>query len=421
MAPAQLSLRVLAVALYGRGTADPGGPTVFDILEALERTNTMSYEDFQRISAHVLKHDAPEGKVTVVWLDGQGCVGYKNLKKRFSRTYARFLIGVGGFHEHAHSLFAFTETLWEPFFGFGIKFLKIERVLRVTQNLEHNAYGHHQNGHHVTTLASLAYLIQDVRDPPPELLLRRGLAVYMLHVQRAGGRAMCAYLHGGGLPALQWQRAGRNAEGGKFKLLLAYSFHLYRSTCHKPVAAQIVLIALLGFECALPALQTVLLATMSLSLFGRLSACVYSDRLLEFINNLQQGSQRSASSASFGHALDLTTLLRSMLHVRHAFQAEETGTTEGDDPITESMLVQARLLQNEYRRILGDDLTVPDGDNPFHHTGLSVPLDAGDYRFRRPWEWVWRTAEGRSAGKGRRVERWDVYVRRFLYEHFFPF
>ena len=33
----------------------------------------------------------------------------------------------------------------------------------------------HQSAHHVTTLAIVAFLIQDVRDPPPELLLRRRL------------------------------------------------------------------------------------------------------------------------------------------------------------------------------------------------------------------------------------------------------
>ena len=39
-----------------------------------------------------------------------------------------------------------------------------------------------------------------------------------------------------------------------------------------------------------------------------------------------------ANAASFGRALDLTTLLRVILHVRHAFQASETGAAQADDP-----------------------------------------------------------------------------------------
>ena len=129
-----------------------------------------------------------------------------------------------------------------------------------------------------------------------------------------------------------------------------------------------------------------------------------------------------ASAASFARALDMTTLLRVLLHVRHAFQTTEQGAAEADDPVTDSMLVQARLLQNEFRRILGTDLTIHNPNNPFWHTGNAVPLDGGDFRDRRPWEWPRATAEGRSAGKGRaRIERWDLYVRRFVFEHFFPF
>lgn len=419
--PAQLTLREIAHGLFGRGKSDPGGPTEFDVLEPLEDTNTMSYEDFVRITEHLSKHTSADTVVKLLWADGQTVILAKNGKRRWPCAYASWLIGVGGFHEHAHSMFAFTETFDACFFRFGLNVLQIERVMPVTNNLEHNAYGHHQCAHHVTTIASVAFLVQDVRQPPPELLLRHGLDVYLSHIHCAGGIVMVEYLRGAGFPTLQWQRAARDTKGGKLRQLFAYSFHVYRSTCHKPVAAQIALIALLGFECTLPSLQAVLMATCSMSMLGRLSASMYADRLLEFINNLQQGKKRNASASSFGHALDLTTLLRTMLHVRHAFEATEHGAMQSDDPITESMLVQARLLQNEYRRLLGIDLTVPNAKNPFFHTGQPVALDGGDYRWYKPWEWIWRTAEGRSAGKGRRVERWDRYVRRFVYEHMFRY
>ena len=61
---------------------------------------------------------------------------------------------------------------------------------------------------------------------------------------------------------------GGGSDPTKLKKLFAYSFHVYRSTCHKPVAAQIALIALFGFTCTLPALQKVLYAVSSLSNAG---------------------------------------------------------------------------------------------------------------------------------------------------------
>ena len=292
----------------------------------------------------------------------------------------------------------------------------------MTQNLEHNAYGHHQNAHHVIVIACVSYLLQDVTNPPPALLLQRGLFVYLQYLHSASGVVICQYLRCAGFPTLQWQRAARNGDGGKLLKLFAWSLHVYRSACHKPVAAQIALIAILNFTCVLPALQLVLAATCSLSLLGRPSSNMYIDRLLETINKIQQGWKRSASAASFGRALDMTTLLRVLLHVRHAFQATEHGVTETDDPVTDSMLVQARLLQDEFRRILGTDLTIYDPLNWFWHTGNAVQLDVGDFRTYRPWLWPRATAEGRSAGKGRvRIERWDMYVRRFVFDHIFQF
>jgi hypothetical protein len=156
---------------------------------------------------------------------------------------------------------------------------------------------------------------------------------------------------------------------------------------------------MLGFCCALPALQSVLLATVSLSLLGRNGSNMYCDRLVELINKLQQGTKRSSSAASFQRAIDLTTLLRPMLHVRHAFQAAEQGAAETDDPVTASMLVQARVLQDAFLCHLGRDLTQRAPQNPFWHSGNAVTLTAGDFKEYQPWEWLERSADGRSAGR----------------------
>ena len=152
------------------------------------------------------------------------------------------------------------------------------------------------------------------------------------------------------------------------------------------------------------------------------STYMYTDRILEYINKVQQSNRKSASGASFGKALDMTTLLRAILHVRHAFEETETGAAPGHDPVTPSMLRMARLLQDELVRTLGRDLTIADGYNHMWHTGNSVPLATGDFRTRRPWEWIERVQVGRSIGKHRtRHETWLKYASRFVTEHFFSF
>jgi hypothetical protein len=291
----------------------------------------------------------------------------------------------------------------------------------VTKDLEHNNYAHVQQAHHAMTIAIVCYLLQDVVEPQPSLLLRNP-ELYLQQVESATGIVLVRYLQHVGFPTLQWQRAAREGDGLKLKKLFAYSHHLFRSVSHKPVCAQISLIALLSFCCALPALQQVLMVTVSLSLLGRHGGNMYIDRVLEYINKVQQGSKRSAHAASFGRALDMTTLLRALLHVRHAYQAVETGEVESDDGITRSMLVMARLLQDELVRVAGRNLTVFNPNIQTWHTGNPVPLDTGDYRTRRPWEIPERVAAGRNPGKLRaRNETWLAYAQRFVSEHFFPF
>ena len=418
---ADLSLRQLAEALFGRRPVDPGGPSEFDILPPLMRCDTKSYEDGTKIMRHLCDHSSTSTVVNLAYGDGQSVILLKNIKTRWPNLYAHLLIGVGGFHEHGHTMFGLNEMFWECLVCWCLNVIGITKVFKVTKDFEHNNYAHVQQAHHVITLAIVAYLIQDVRDPHPSLLLRDP-EMYLQQIESATGVVLVRYLQYAGFPILQWQRAAREGDGSKLKKLFAYSHYIFRSVCHKPICTQVSLIALLGFCCALPALQTVLLATVSLSLLGRLGSNMYVDRVLEYINKIQQGSKRSAHAASFGRALDLTTLLRAMMHVRHAFQEVETGSAESDDAMKPSALVMARLLQDALVRLLGCDLTVVNPNNKCWHTGNPVPLNTGDFRLRRPWEWVWRTANGRSAGKWRsNNETWQAYAQRFVRNHFFSY
>ena len=149
---------------------------------------------------------------------------------------------------------------------------------------------------------------------------------------------------------------------------------------------------------------------------------MYIDRLVEYLNKIQQGTKKSAHASSFGRAMDLTRLLPALLHVRHAFQNHETGIPEASDPITDAMLVSARLLQNKILEAVGRDLTIPTTHNVCWHTGIPVPLHTNAYRSRCPHELLWRVMFGRVAGVGRaRLEHWCDFARRMITRHFFPY
>ena len=93
---ASLSIRQIGTALFGRRAVDPGGPSEFDILEPLLNTNTVSYQDSTKIARHLASHSGPEAVVDVAIGDGQSVILKKNMKKRWPRLFARWLIVVGG-------------------------------------------------------------------------------------------------------------------------------------------------------------------------------------------------------------------------------------------------------------------------------------------------------------------------------------
>ena len=49
---------------------------------------------------------------------------------------------------------------------------RLTKIFKITKDLEHNNYAHVTNGLRIVTLASHAFLTQDVVSPPPSLLCR---------------------------------------------------------------------------------------------------------------------------------------------------------------------------------------------------------------------------------------------------------
>ena len=207
-----------------------------------------------------------------------------------------------------------------------------------------------------------------------------------------------------------------------------------------------MLVGLVSLLSTHPKIQQVVRAYSSVSLLGRPGRNMYVDRLLEYVNLLQQ--KRMNAFTGFDSALHHTPLLRAMLHVDHAYCEAAHGAAPTDAPMTHSMLFQARILQDMFLRELGRDLTVDCNNNPFwpgcmcmrlhcrvkNAHGLPIPptrvphafrwtgraqdMYNGDFRFKRPWEWWGRVAQGLSGGVGAQGiaprEEWEAYVRHFI-------
>ena len=146
--PASLSLRQIAESLYGRRQVDPGGPSEFDILEPIMSCDTKSYKDGVKIATHLTSHSPATTAVDIIYGDGQSVILLKNLKARWPRLYARMLVAVGGFHEHAHTMFGLNEMFFDCLVCWCLKIIGITKVFKVTKDLEHNNYAHVQQVHH---------------------------------------------------------------------------------------------------------------------------------------------------------------------------------------------------------------------------------------------------------------------------------
>ena len=106
----------------------------------------------------------------------------------------------------------------------------------------------------VTTAAIVAFFVQDVVDPPPELFLS-DLDAYIARTHTAGAFVLLQFLKYVGYPVAAYQWGGRSGGGPIIRKLTCYSFHVFRSLAHKVASVQIALITLFGYCCAFPDIQ----------------------------------------------------------------------------------------------------------------------------------------------------------------------
>jgi hypothetical protein len=399
---AALSTRGAMVALLARPNADPGAPTYTVVMPPLLKCSTQSYEDLIRIvrwsEAHVRDAGRPPPLVLLLAGDGQSVLRMKDLKKEAPAEYKHVLVANGPFHSNAHLLFSFAYLWWNPLLGAAAARLgKLQHVAPTTYNLEFNHFNHHLQFQLAVAAAVMLYLQRHVTQPPLELLLRNP-AQYAAEVQSAGGRVLVEFLRHAGLPCVFWQRAQRAMDGETLDALHAHAFHTFRAA-HKTGSMQISLQHLLSTHATHDELQPFVREHLFVSPRGNVGASIGVDRDLENFNKDQkeQGTHRPLISTLTEAAADTAGA------VRHAYRgwklANEVGEP-GDDGVRASMEGEIDVLVAWFVGALGVDLVAPTADNPFWVSGNPVRLAGGAAKERRPWEWIWAVADGRSAGGG---------------------
>ena len=191
---------------------------------------------------------------------------------------------------------------------------------------------------------------------------------------------------------------------------------LFPSTCPLHVCHHLLLVVSLIFMLSIvathPKISAVVRAFLSISLLGKIGSNQWCDRLLEYVNFLQQ--KRMNAFAAFDTALHNSELIPAMLHVDHAFEEAMHGCGPTEEPMTKSMLREANMLRLFFKGLAGTDLTISEDKNPFWHTGNPVP-NVDTERERTPWIHWKRVAYAFSKGVGRETrEKWDDFIMSWL-------
>ena len=109
-----------------------------------------------------------------------------------------------------------------------------------------------------------------------------------------------------------------------------------------------------------------------------------------------------------------------MNHVNRMYKAAMGQSSQPDSGTRASMVQEVETLVKLFHTELGPDLQTPTTHNPFFHTGVRRLFDPSAMKECRPFEWVWRVADGRSRGKDMaRPESWAAMLRRHVREHMF--
>lgn len=206
-------------------------------------------------------------------------------------------------------------------------------------------------------------------------------------------------------------------EGVTLDDLHCLALHKFR-VAHKTASAQISLLHLLSIYGTHPKLRPYLRARLFVSLLGHIGASIAADKSVENQNEYQK---EQAVGPSIAGALQFTPLLQPMHHVQRVYKEAMGIPDSADDGLRVSMINEVDALVRLFEEKLGADLRTYTTHNPFWQTGNPVVVRGTNMKEGRPWEWIWRHADGTSAGHrgAGRAEAWSQYVRRHLKDHMF--
>ena len=269
----KLSVKTAIREILGR-KPHLGSPLRVTDLAPLMKTNTASLTDGVKICGHYRRfkdrRKEPRGIVCGKLGDGQSALLLSYLKRHWPDIYMNVLILCGGFHASGHfQLSAITILAWKPFYGSIASELErtpIQGERKGTlwpemKNLDKNAHYHTQQFAYATVIATMIYIVNFVKSPPPELFLQNPI-LYMGMVKNASGIVMLQALLCVGLPIVEWHQAAREQRGQTVDRLYALAYHQYRCT-HKTNSQVIAILHLLAMYATHPELRPWLWTTHS--------------------------------------------------------------------------------------------------------------------------------------------------------------
>ena len=216
----------------------------------------------------------------------------------------------------AAAIFGYNEMYDESYTHWAASVLGRKKIWQICHSLDKNEYLDYQEFLSECVVAVCSYLMLDVVNPPPELLLRNPKA-YTALLRQASGKVLIKFLKYAGFPTLYHLWCARAAQPEPCLGLYAYNYHVFRSTCHKPYYVQVNLQHLCQYDALHPKLQAIYDATFSVSPTGKPGSNVYGDRLMEMRNSImQQRGGLGGELASKLHTGPQLDILSHAVHVR---------------------------------------------------------------------------------------------------------
>ena len=220
--------------ILGKPSIKPTGRSEYRIHPPIPKCETQSYEDTSKMMKFLSALVSVHCVCIIIFCDGQLVELLRSCLMNHPAQYKRVIAANGHFHAFVHFLFCGNTGYWPCCCCTFSRWQgKRKQIYQHMKDLQHDNARHVLDFHRTNVAGILSYLILDVTNPSPVLLLRdpRG---YLALVNVGGGIVILQYLFRFGLVALFWQRAMRECCGKAVTSCLAYAFHFHRAYVRVP-------------------------------------------------------------------------------------------------------------------------------------------------------------------------------------------